>query len=199
MTVIIIPIDTNQEQLTLSNTDSLYNTWKNSTAIYPDVFIATASNQIASYCDSIHANSILSEELKNLKDISFSVKTAKLLDVKSILSLPIDFSIPKNIKDIVRNIESIDVPAIGCLYRFTNNEHGKIKVVTNKLDHALYCSKTLIPHNSNIFKILLDVYILNNQMLEIYETLSDSVNKTENIELLKIIEAGYTVQMSQLI
>jgi 3-deoxy-manno-octulosonate cytidylyltransferase (CMP-KDO synthetase) len=75
-----------------------------------------------------------------------------------------------------------------------NNPHH-VKCVTDKFGKALYFSRSPIPYRASSFKKHLGLYAYRKEFLLKLPTLEDTpLQKLEDLEQLKVIEHGYTIQ-----
>ena len=93
------------------------------------------------------------------------------------------------------------------LYKIINNKaeinsNTIIKVIVNENDELMYMSRLPVPYSNDglpsVHKMQVPVYCYTSQALEIFSTYSKTINEQfENIELLRFLDLGYKLKMSE--
>lgn len=140
---------------------------------------------------------------KNLNKISneYNIIVNIQADEPFVSPKNIDFCIDKHYENWKKNI------FYTTLHEEQNSKEyllstASLKVLTDSADNVLYYSRNLVPFNKNgeirenfVYKTFTGIYVFNRNMIDKYPSLSESnLQKEEDCEQLKILEAGYKIK-----
>lgn len=182
----IIPIN-RKEQRSLSELEQY---WQVVVNVFPDTVVATCSETIADYCDKIGANYVLSKELA-VDGLKLPITAGVILGCDILIVAPFG-SIDPSYTKLIDRISSIQEPAVSCMYQTKTDPSGNdIKMAVSKNERILYLSRNLIPHSAKSYKVMTNVFAMNKPIISMFNQLPEPT--TEPIEILKVIEAGYSL------
>jgi 3-deoxy-manno-octulosonate cytidylyltransferase (CMP-KDO synthetase) len=171
-----------------------------------EVYVATDDERIAKVCDTLNLNYIMTSE-DHPNHIYRVHEVARRLEADYYVCINGDEPLiePDVIAEIIPNYKtnSDKYLALGLMREFRDPveviDYANIKVVTNKLGHALYISRSPVPYPRGTlsfkYKKYVGVECFNLQALNFYvETEPGEIEHIEDIDHLRFLENGIPIK-----
>jgi len=174
-----------------------------------DLVVATDDKRIVDYCDSENIPTVMTTS-NCLTGTDRLAEVSQKLDYDLYINIQGDEPVidPKSISQIINTYHSYGNDyMVYNLYKVITdikeiNSKTIIKVIVNEQDEVMYMSRLPVPFsNSKLiqdFKQQIPVYGFTKEALSIFSKYKKTINEQyEDIELLRFIDLGYKIKMSE--
>ena len=168
-----------------------------------NIYIATDSYKIINLCKRKNIN-VVKTSSKNLTGSDRINEFSKKILAQSYINVQGDEPIidPKNIKKVIKYNNIDNKRVYNCYTEISYKDALKIsipKVILNNKNELIYMSRSLIPFNhsntkTKYFKQIC-IYSFPRNILKLFDNKKTTIEKNEDIEILRLVEKGVTIKM----
>ena len=182
-----------------------------------EVYIATDSEEVEDICKTFTSNIIMTSD-KHESGTDRLAEAVQKIDAENVINVQGDEPLidPNLIDDLALALQNSEVPMVSAMNRIKKTEELKspnvVKVTVDKNNHALYFSRSIIPHHRDEWETLLNhhenipeplkfykhigIYGYKKEFLINYSKMEQTyLERLEKLEQLRVLENGFKIKM----
>ena len=182
-----------------------------------EVYIATDSKEVEDICKTFTSNIIMTSD-KHESGTDRLAEAVQKIDAQNVINVQGDEPLidPNLIDDLALALQNSEVPMVSAMNRIKKTEELKspnvVKVTVDKNNHALYFSRSIIPHHRDEWETLLNhhenipeplkfykhigIYGYKKEFLINYSKMEQTyLERLEKLEQLRVLENGFKIKM----